>query len=661
MLIDINPKGRFTYINNISGEKWPAWKTWEELTDTEKEKVNLGIPSDDYIMLDKDLKGLTEEQIYNEWLALKQKLIDNNIKRYIADRSPSGFHVFVPFNNLRDFDIDIAREIRKSYIQKFECDQAKASMAGVISLPQRPHFKTNIIYPVLEITDGTNELNDEIISKAREKVEKIKTIEVKTLTDTEFKNYFETDPFFLYIKSHNISDSQERNNVIFPNLAIACVKSGKTKEEIEAIIKPIIQENFPGKHYAEFDGWLKKAFSGLITDYNLVQLNTWNLKFGNSDILNLYDISPLSLANQLEQENPIPEKKEIIKDDWVISDNDFSLEPDLPIQWIVDGWIGNSDICGIVGKFSSFKTTILLHIIYAISEGKPVFGKYNTIKSRVLYLNEENHRGLYKKMTLKIKKGLDIINAQNVNHIIMKNVSLDRRETILRLIQYINDNKIKLVVFDSFRRFFKGPEDKADTIANIFDILKFIRSSCNDCTIILIHHAKKSAGYDGADERDAARGSSDFGNSLDSEIMFKRKINQNTVLVSHIKNRSGPEISGKIVQIDIDDNKTYVWESGTTDTIERKLSKPEECANKIIELLTQKRIPVFVRSDLQDLETRYCGEAIKRGLKILIDDGILMVNGKLPRLSYVFDLPTKAASPALESVESDDIDTKLFD
>ena len=112
--IELNKEGRFTYINEVTKERWPQWKKWNELSAEEQQKVNLGQYANKYILLDFDLKGKSEREIseaYSEWE--RDFVYTNEHTHWIADRSPHGFHVYLPFENLATQEKDIQNELRK--------------------------------------------------------------------------------------------------------------------------------------------------------------------------------------------------------------------------------------------------------------------------------------------------------------------------------------------------------------------------------------------------------------------------------------------------------------------------------------------------------------------------------------------------------------------
>ena len=85
----------------------------------------------------------------------------------------------------------------------------------------------------------------------------------------------------------------ERCNVISKNLAIASAKTGKLKNEIDNIMKPVTKK-IEGYDYGSFEGWYEKAVKGELSEYNVYELNKWGemyigTKFYGLDTITLSD------------------------------------------------------------------------------------------------------------------------------------------------------------------------------------------------------------------------------------------------------------------------------------------------------------------------------------------------------------------------------------
>jgi len=119
------------------------------------------------------------------------------------------------FNNLAELDKEHRKEVRKLFIKKFNCDESKASEETLISIENKPHFKSNKICEVVENKEGYNTLNQIIIQEAKENLTRYEDFNKEIDKDEDFREYHLKDPFFNYIKNTKIGDGTQRNNVLF--------------------------------------------------------------------------------------------------------------------------------------------------------------------------------------------------------------------------------------------------------------------------------------------------------------------------------------------------------------------------------------------------------------------------------------------------------------
>lgn len=630
----IENDAKVTFIDQPKQIKWTQWKTYSECNDEEKKEINLASYPKNCILFDRDLPGLTEEQIQHDYEGFKSMLNKRGINSFYSYRSPKGYHVLAPFKNLNEIDEDLRKEIRKYYISLFLSDPAKISDRGVVSLPGKPHFKNGVTYDIMENHEGENEVNLVVLEYCKQKVKEQSELLKKINSDDNFNSYFETDNFFKYIKEHIIPENTNRDMTIFPNLAVAAVKSGKTKEEIDLIMKPIIKNNFPGKNYQEFEGWLKKAIKGEVTDYNPIQINNW-MKTYSTKKEGIYDLKPVPLE-ELE-----------LKKEYKYRFN-FVWDKDIPslkynkIEWVIENWLPKGDICFIAGKAASFKTTICLHFGYSMAMGKLVFNKYKTIQSKVLYLNEENATPIITSMINRIKNGLDLVEpVDNICFSLLENLRLDSVKDLEELANFITNNKIDVVICDSLRRFIGFDENNATEMSRFFENLKLLRKMCPGLTILVLHHLKKENSQYKTDLRDMLRGSSDIVNSADSIIGISRKHGCNAFKIEHIKNRSGIEMSKRLVLMDVGEqnDKCYFYESDKELDETKIVTKPEKCAEEIMTYLVDNKIKEFSKTDIKDITDKYKPNTVVLALKTLKDEGSIqqVLEGKYTKYLRVFE------------------------
>ncbi len=634
-----------TFIDQTKEIRWPKWKKFKELTEEEKKIFNLAYYPKNCLLLDKDFKNTTKKEIEDSYKEIIEKIKEKGIKNYLSWMSPHGFHILIAFKDMDSLSEEMKTEIKRIYVEEFKCDPSKISDKGVISIPERPHFKTMEVFNVREeVFNGLTPIPKGVLSVAMQNVveRKEKLSEQYAKVSMEFKDFFSKDPFFNYIKNNKIPEGTNRDLTLFPNLAIAAVQSGKSKLEIERILRPVIKENFPGKVYAEFEGWLKKAFEGKITEFNPYLINTWFKE--NCGISQMYDLTPISIDDSLKKLNP--EEKEKSKRINLIWNNEVMNIAEGKVEWLVDGWIGKGDICMYVGKSNSYKTTSLMHMALCIANGTPVFNKYSVKKSKVLYINEENHRQLTKEIFKRVYNGLDIEESKNFALAQEENLKLDldksmAKSDLIELAEIVSENNIEVIILDTLRRFISFDENDATRMSLFFDRLKKLRKFCNYPTIIVLHHTKKTNKNYASDIRDEIRGSSDIVNNADTVIGLERNVGKNCFKISHIKSRGSIEQDKKLIAVDgkeDPENISYLYETSKADFAGDSSTKIEECAESILRFVEDSKENVFARKDISDaLKDIFSDTIIFRSLKAMENDGTVIKQGSGRKSKWVFD------------------------
>lgn len=631
------PDTKIAFIDKVNKKSWDSWKRFDTCILDEYQEANLRELFNDEVVIDIDDENIEE---YNKIINL---LREKEYNFYSYKTGSRGYHISLFFNNIAPFTIEQRNKIRKLFIKKLKLDekyQHKVSERTALAMEGRNHFKTGNKKELVEEVPGENVMDYDVIVDAIQKIDEEKEIKKTIATDNKFFiNYHLNDPFFQHIKNNKIADSTERNNIVFKNVAIALVKEGLNEEQIKEIMEPIIKNNFPGKNYAEFNGWVKKAMNKDITEYNMYETNNWAKTYYNIEV---YDMKDTILESKKEDKVLKEESKDELKIYWNDDINNVNIKD---IEWVVESWIPKGDICFIAGKASSYKTTVAMHMALCIANNKLVFNKYKVMPVKVLYVNEENHINLFKQFFNRVLKGLTIDKIDNFGASIMENLRLDtmkrkidEKTDIEKLADFINKNNIELVIFDSFRRFIGFDENDATRMNDFFDRMKRLRSKCNNLTIIILHHMKKN--NKDQDSRDMLRGSSDIVNSADSIIEINRKTGQACFTISHIKNRSGQEMNKKLIFVGDSNDKesAYMYESDKNlESNESIQSLPEKCANAIVKLLEEKKVGVFSRNDLADFSKDYSFDTVTKALRILKEEGTIVGEGAGKYTKYIFN------------------------
>jgi len=268
--------------SGITEKWWDEMKLFSKLTDVEKKEVNLRRQTPEEVILDVEEKYRLED--------IKTRL---NMKGWIYecwDTGSRGFHFVLKFDNLVQEELVLRNRIRKYIIQEFQTDDKLAKESQWMALEWCDHFKTGKPKIPLEKKDGYNHLDQDIIDYCKKQL----SLEVFTHSqpDDDFKDWHKTDPYLKYVLGHKIEDGN-RNDILFKNFAIALVRSGLLKEDIGKIAQAVVN-NCPGKSIGEFNGWVDKAMTGEIKDYNKAEILQWAMQYGHPLLYKMMDDQQLS-------------------------------------------------------------------------------------------------------------------------------------------------------------------------------------------------------------------------------------------------------------------------------------------------------------------------------------------------------------------------------
>ncbi len=185
-----------------------------------------------------------------------------------------------------------------------------------------------------------------------------------------------------------------------------------------------------------------------------------------------------------------------------------------PPEYVIDGLIEHTGLSAIIGPPGVGKSSIALDMACCIATGKPWQGR-STLKTRVLYLPGEGLSGAVQR-----------IKAWGFEHSVSDDVideGLRMGNSIIGLKaspeawgligDYINREKIGLVIFDTFARMSAGVDENSATEVGLavkrFDRLRQLTNT----GVLVVHHTAKH-------NPTTARGSSALMGALDSEILI---------------------------------------------------------------------------------------------------------------------------------------------
>lgn len=261
------------------------------------------------------------------------------------------------------------------------------------------------------------------------------------------------------------------------------------------------------------------------------------------------DFSPLTLKQLMDYE---------------VSDN----------KWLVEHLLPQDGVAILSGEAGSFKTWMLLHIVKSVAGGTKVFDTFETQQGKVLMVDEENRIPL-------LKERLKMLGVQEdlpIHFLVRSGVDFGGDEhSVQKIANFVNDNKIKFITFDSLIRVQKRDENDARAMSEFFDSVKIFQEI--GTTVLITHHHRKEYAGQPSSASQTLRGSSDIRAALDSHLAVFRKGSREIQIIQS-KCRDAQEINPFTLKIEVENdqfNFRYLGESS--------VSVKQEAKIKILELL----------------------------------------------------------------------------
>ena len=241
-------------------------------------------------------------------------------------------------------------------------------------------------------------------------------------------------------------------------------------------------------------------------------------------------------------------------------------------EWVVNRLIPEG-LTVLSAQPASFKTWLLLDIAIAVSLGNPLFGTFDTKKSGVLIVDEENSARLLQQRLLMLQERDDL----PIHFMIEQNFKLEDAK-VSKIIKFCHKNDIKLLTFDSLVRIHNSNENDAVQMSEVFaKVRKFNKAGIN---VLVTHHNRKTGKSENASQD--MRGSSDILAAVDCHLSLKRDKEQNRLVITQTKVRFSEELEPIEVQVVANEEKLTLEYLGTKDIGESKRKKNLRLINEIL-------------------------------------------------------------------------------
>lgn len=233
-----------------------------------------------------------------------------------------------------------------------------------------------------------------------------------------------------------------------------------------------------------------------------------------------------------------------------------------PDRFIVDRLIVKNGINLITGNASVGKTWVTLEFAIKISQGLPVFGKYEVKESkRVLVVNEEDDAA---SLQDRIKLMTDKRAIPIFLHV-QSGIRLDDEEIVRQLLDQSVLNGIEVIVLDNLQQLHTLNENASDQMQKIVNQIK--KFTKNGITVILIHHHRKEYDKSPSDAGSMVRGSSAIHGCLHSHLGLRLIPDpiDHKIEIEQTKNKAGRRITELMnIILKVEEKRIYFEYAGET-------------------------------------------------------------------------------------------------
>lgn len=228
------------------------------------------------------------------------------------------------------------------------------------------------------------------------------------------------------------------------------------------------------------------------------------------------DVSEVELLLAWDREHPAEKAASFVLEHKLSLHLESAFEllsaPEPALEWMIEGLWTDKSRGLIAGNPGVGKTWLALDMLLSVVSGQPCLGRFApAFKAPVLLVEEEaSHLNLSRRLhALARARGLSAGDLSNLFHITRQFPKIPRHTDDLILL--IKTYGIRLVVFDSLRRFHGCDENSSEQMQPVLDAFSRIGIETG-CSVVLIHHLAKQSGDKGSKKPifERLRGTSDL-------------------------------------------------------------------------------------------------------------------------------------------------------
>ncbi len=287
-------------------------------------------------------------------------------------------------------------------------------------------------------------------------------------------------------------------------------------------------------------------------------------------------------------------------------------------QWLIDKILYMEGFCFIYGAEGVGKSFITLSMAQAIATGTPWLGHFRVPRpGRVLFIDKENPLPILAKRLNGMKiTGENIFWLERPELLALVNIKGELTDFFKSLSQKVQNEKIDLIIVDSFVDLMVGSENSAEDTQGFFETM---RTNFPHKTILLIHHESKP--IQGAFRTDAqrTRGSTNINAQAITQFRLESVAKSKTDLtLKQTKARNSEKLDKfvmKMVVEQIDENNSQITGFEYLGEVVGDESKFEETKQMILDLFADKivvsRVEVDQHCEANNISPRTIASVIK--------------------------------------------------
>jgi RecA-family ATPase len=194
--------------------------------------------------------------------------------------------------------------------------------------------------------------------------------------------------------------------------------------------------------------------------------------------------------------------------------------------WIIPKILPMDAVCLISGSAKvSMKTWLAFHLLLTITKGKGPIDVFTPVeKHNALIIElEKPAKQTAQRFRMLLSQFEDNTLPDNLYFSHRENILIDEPDWLNKIIKFIKEKNIKLVLIDTFVKSSRCEENSSKEINDTMRCIDTIRHAMDGGTVLFIHHLRKPSKDQLSDIDDDIRGSSALAGHYDVHFALRRK------------------------------------------------------------------------------------------------------------------------------------------